>query len=101
MIGLILVAAIVAALAAGLSAGLAMWAGALRRRTRVAIAALLSSFIPLSIALVAVAREGAGGIAIGSVLVVILILAIVVGLPVSLAMTRSARPPEPLEQTFK
>ncbi len=101
MIGLVLVVAIVAALAAGLSAGLVMWAGALRRRMRVAIAALLSSLIPLSIALVAVVREGAGGIAIASVLMVILILAIAVGLPVSLAMTRSKPPVEPLEHTFE
>lgn len=101
MIGLVLVVAIVAALAAGISAGLAMWAGALDRRTRVIIAALLSSLLPMSIALVAVARDGAGTTAFVAVVVVILVFAIVVGLPVSLAMTRSARPPEPLEHTFE
>jgi hypothetical protein len=101
MLGLILVVAIVAALAAGLSAGLAMWANALGRRTRVMIAALLASLLPMSIALVAAAKDGEGPLVMFVITLVIVVLAIVVGLPVSLAMTRTEPPAEPLEHTFE
>lgn len=101
MIGFVLVVAIVAALSAGISAGLAMWARSPSRKLRAMTAALLSSFLPLSIALVAVVSEGVGMIAVVSILFMILALAIVVGLPVALLMTRSERVREPLGQTFE
>ena len=101
MIGLILVLAIIAALAAGLSLGLAMWAKALRRRMRVVLAALLSSALPLSIALVSVVRTHAGPIAFVAVIAMMLVFAIIVGLPVALMMTRNERAAPPLDQTFE
>lgn len=101
MIGIVMVVAIVGALSAGMSAGLALWGRSLSRRLRVMIAALLSSFLPLSIALVAVVSEGVGMIAVVSVLFLIVALAIVVGLPVALVMTRSERHREPLGQMFE
>ncbi len=101
MIAILLVLAIVAALSAGLSTGLAMWARALSRRTRVVLAAFLASALPLSLALVAVMADKAGAIAFLAVVMVILVFAIVVGLPVALLMTRHERSAPPVDQTFE
>lgn len=100
MIGFIIVLAIVGALAAGISAGLAVWARGLQRRTRVVLAALLSSGLPLSLALRAAVAAHAGAAAFVSIVCLILLLAGAVGWPVALAMTRNERPVPPLDQTF-